>query len=136
MNNPLTDSTSKVIKLVTQANTHGKIVIGVDFDFTLYDSTQSYRDMAFYDDILDLVIQAQESPHCIICLWTASKNLPEVLAATVLAGIRWDHVNTSPLFPDSTARKPHFNLLLDDAAGLGESVQILTEFLHRMKDQK
>ena len=131
MNNPFVKSkAAKLCKLLQQYEDHGKIVVGIDFDFTLYDSTKAYTDNAFYDDILSLVKRAQSSGACTLCLWTASGDVEGVIEATNSVGIYWDYINESPLvFRDPAPRKPHFNLLLDDSAGLGEAVKTLQLFL-------
>lgn len=133
MNNPFLSPESKLTKLIQQSEDYGTIIIGVDFDFTLYDSTKHYREGAFYEDILALVLEAQESPYCTLCLWTASKELSGVVAASILANLKWDYINRSPITPIGTD-KQHFNLLLDDASGLGESVQLLRSFLDHYKE--
>ena len=129
-NNPYVGTVHKLAKLKRQLEDHGNIILGVDFDFTLYDSTKPYKDLAFYDDILSLVKRAQASGLCTMCLWTASGDIDGVLSATDAVGLNWDYVNESPLvFGTQPTRKAHFNLLLDDSAGLSEAVDILKLYL-------
>lgn len=136
MNNPFATSDAHIHKLLTQYAKHGSIIVGVDFDFTLYDSTKPYRDLAFYDDILQLVLAAQASPACKICLWTASQDLFDILVATALVGIEWDYFNESPILDRPGVKKAHFNILLDDTAGLKEAVTTLRLFLAIIENDK
>lgn len=130
MNCPYIKPTRKLAKLIRQYEAHGTIVIGFDFDFTLYDSTNPYDEAAFYSDMLALARRAQNSPACVTCLWTASDDIVGILNACETVGLKFNYINESPLVHgDPEPRKSHFNLLLDDAAGLGESVRILEMFL-------
>jgi hypothetical protein len=44
------------------------------------------------------------------------------------------YFNTSPINPD--AQKPHFNLLLDDSAGLNEALDLFKTFLDEIETIK
>lgn len=134
MNNPFTNKVQKVLKLYQQKEKFGKVVIGVDFDFTLYDSSKPLGEGEFYEDVLQLVLQAQESGVCELCLWTANPDVLAIIDLCLEEGLHFDQINSSTIFPDSDSRKPHFNLLLDDSAGLGESIEILQDFLEAVKD--
>lgn len=137
MINPYINSNYKLEKLLDQYKTYGQIILGVDFDFTLFDSSTTYEDGEFYEDILSLVLEAQNSGACTMCLWTASGDIEAVKAMTAKVGIEWDYINESPLiWKDTYTRKPHFNLLLDDASGLREAVKLLQLFLKTIKANK
>ena len=47
------------------------------------------------------------------------------------AGISWMYFNSSPINPG--AQKPHFNLLLDDSAGLNEALELFKTFLDEIE---
>lgn len=46
-------------------------------------------------------------------------------------GIRVDYVNESPIMK---TRKPYYNILLDDRAGLQESFGVLDTLIYRIKN--
>ena len=48
-----------------------------------------------------------------------------------------DYINDSPLLSEYSKdfRKPHFNLLLDDVAGLEASYSILTNVINYINDE-
>lgn len=123
--NPFRRQEVKLKKLYHQYQQFGQVIVGVDFDFTLYDSSNNY----FYKDVLKLTKKLTKSKACKVCLWTANNDIDTILEDCTAVGLTFDHVNESPLFPDSKARKPHFNVLLDDASGLDETMKLLEAFL-------
>ena len=130
--NPYLLIENRVTKLVTQYTEHGSLIIGVDFDFTLYNSiTKEY-----YTDISDLVIEAQKL-NCKLCLWTANtKRLDRIQTKCKEHGLIFDYINKSPINLGETTVKPHFNLLLDDVSSLGESVRTLRQVVGILQPQK
>lgn len=126
--NQFTQTSSRVSKLVDQHNLHGSIVIGVDFDFTIYNPI----DHSMHMDIIDLLLQS-ESAGCKLCLWTAnSSRIPYILHKCESIGLNFQYINESPIHIEHKVIKPHFNLLLDDTAGLGQAVEILEQFLKEL----
>ena len=93
----------EVAKLLKITKKHGKIIIGVDFDDTVYP----------YSD--NEIIKAR-------CERVKKQEI------MTLYGIEPDHINCSPVQWFEGCRKPFFNLLLDDNAGLNEALDILDEF--------
>lgn len=122
MNNPYRNIEARVSKLLNQYKTHGRLIIGVDFDFTIYDPINN----VVYDDIVDLLKKVQTKGH-ILCSWSA--NLDESLVRKIWQdnGLTIDYYNESPAFKGN--RKPHFNILLDDIVGLNEAILILEKFI-------
>lgn len=128
--NPYLLTENRVTKLVTQYIEHGSLIIGVDFDFTLFNSmTKEY-----YTDISNLVIQAQQLD-CKLCLWTANTaRLDKIQAKCKEHGLVFDYINESPIDLGEDTIKPHFNLLLDDTAGLGQAVETLEQIIKQIKE--
>lgn len=127
MNNPLIQTppySNPVLaeKLLKTIKKHKTLVIGVDYDNTLQDYNSKY----FYEDIVDLVKLAKSKGH-IICIWTANTQPTIVKMTLAYQGIPYDYFNNSPLMNNS--RKPHFNILLDDVAGLNEAYHTLNHVL-------
>ena len=109
-------------KLLKTIKKHKTLVIGVDYDNTLQDYNSKY----FYEDIIDLVKLAKSKGH-IICIWTANTQPTVVKMMLAYQGIPYDYFNNSPLM--NSSRKPHFNILLDDVAGLNEAYHTLNYVL-------
>lgn len=109
-------------KLRSVIRRHSKLVIGVDFDNTIQDPAN--KDI--YQDIAQLVKLAHSKGH-IICIWTANSSPHIVELILKYNNIPYDYFNNSPLM--NNLRKPHFNLLLDDIAGLNETYHTLSHIL-------
>ena len=115
-------SPARIEKLKRAITTHGSLVIGLDYDNTV----RGYKSKEAYTDIVDIAKLAIEKGH-VLCIWTANAEEEDVKKDLTSLGINFHHYNTSPLFNDR--RKPHFNILLDDIAGLNESYHTLMEIL-------
>lgn len=111
----------RVTKLVDQYNQHNSLVIGVDFDFTLYDPETD----TMHQELVNLLNLIKDK-NCILCLWTANTvRLPYVLDKCDKAGLFFSYVNESPITIAGGSTKPYFNILLDDTAGLGQAIETL-----------
>ena len=119
---PISSNHWLLSRLKHQMSKHPSLIIGVDFDNTIRSTDGTY-----YQDVINLVIKAYKQGHT-ICIWTANKFPLEVQADLALLGIHYDYFNDSPL-PGWDSRKPHFNILLDDIAGLNEAYNTLNHLL-------
>lgn len=127
--NPNIHITTQVEKLLEQIRAHGSLVIGVDFDDTLYNRELDEPN----EDMVDLVQRAKKAGHT-ICIWTANINEELVKTFCVDNSVEYDHYNDSPI-AKTGARKAHFNLLLDDSAGLGYAITILETILWLTREE-
>lgn len=116
-------------KLVKCYEEHGKITVGLDFDDTIY----PLRDHPFVvkrcAQVRSLIEAVRDK--VTLCLWTVAADWSQKYKVTIteeLYGIKLDYVNESPLYEDPTVRKPFFNIVLDDNAGLDDAMAILAEF--------
>lgn len=116
----------RVEKLMDVYKRHGNIVIGVDFDYTLVDSSSAYE---LYTPLASFLRRAQ-ALGLVLCVWTANQDEELVRSKWEEAGLKVVHYNSSPLSPHEG--KQHFNLLLDDTAGLFEATRILVEILKQV----
>lgn len=115
-----------VDKLMEAFNRHGKIVIGVDFDDTFFTNVPELQKRC--ENVRSLLKEAM--PFATICLWTVAdpRSLDYKVEIMRLYGIPTQHPNSSPVeYPQS--RKPYFNLLLDDNAGLRSAMGDLRTFI-------
>lgn len=121
--NPHRFNHNRLAKLKTTSDKF-PLVIGVNFDFTLVDPLNNYE---LYQDVVEILKNAH-SVGFILCIWTANQDTNLVLTKWQEAGVTWTHYNVSPINPN--ADKPHFNILLDDSAGLQQSMALLNDLIN------
>ena len=109
---------------------HGKIIIGLDFDDTIFplssNKTVIDRCRSVVNAIVNYMIKTPKERKPIICLYTNSDEQSLVYKKFITENyyrIPVDYVNESPVLTGNG--KPFFNILLDDKAGLTESCQRL-----------
>lgn len=113
-------------RLVEEYDKHKKLVIGFDFDNTIFDVHNKGYDVSY---VIKLLKQAKELGF-ILCLHTAELRddwLEWKVKYCEHYGIKPDYVNESPLLPGT--KKPFFNLLIDDRAGLNEACNLLNNII-------
>lgn len=112
-------------KLLAVYKQYNKIIVGVDFDDTLfkYSEDKLEKDCEYLRSIL-----VELRPHITLCLYTIAddQSMKYKLALMKIWGLTPDYVNESPV--NMPTVKPYFNLLLDDKAGLNEATELLTRF--------
>lgn len=108
-------------RLFTEWKTHGSIIIGVDFDDTIYDCHSN----GFVFPYTISTIQRAQALGATLCVWTANGNRELVDRIWNKANIAYDCYNRSPVVFHKNQVKPYFNLLLDDRAGLESALCIL-----------
>ena len=126
-NNPNKSIIYRFNKIMKNYTKFGKIVIGVDFDFTLIDSVTK----EVYKDIVQLLERCQRDD-ITLCIWTANTDREFVEHIWNKNNLKYQHYNYSPINPSSI--KPHFNILLDDSAGLDSSIILLELFLMHIEN--
>ena len=122
MFNPNLDHDYRLKKIIRNYEKFSNIVVGVDFDFTLVDAVTNET----YQDIVKILKRGQRK-EVIYCIWTANDNNDYVKSKWLEADLEFHYYNESPINPGS--RKPHFNILLDDSAGLKEALDLFVSFL-------
>lgn len=120
--NPNLDRDYRLKKIIRNYEKFGNIVVGVDFDFTLVDAVTNET----YKDIVEILKRGQRK-EIIYCIWTANDNDAYVKSKWLEAGLEFQYYNESPI--NLCSRKPHFNILLDDSAGLKEALELFVAFL-------
>lgn len=119
---------SKRQRLVSDYMNYGNLIVGVDFDDTIRD----YETGKIIDEVVDLLKEASRN-NFIICLYTCreDRKLVEALNFCKGIGLQIDYVNCSPVLPG--LRKPFFNILLDDRAGLVDTTELLKNIINDIK---
>lgn len=113
-------------RLCKELKVHKKLVIGFDFDNTIFDTHNRGGD---YSQIIN-ALQKCKKLGWTLCLYTAELRedwLEWKVNYCRHFGIEPDYINESPLL--NGTKKPFFNLLLDDRAGLEEAFTLLTQIL-------
>jgi hypothetical protein len=115
-------------QLIDVYEKHGKIIIGVDFDDTVFPFNKSVANINRCNEVVEIVRDLK--PYSIICLWSVAdaKSLVYKEHIMDLYGIKPDYVNDSPLNNWGDSKKVYFNIQLDDKAGLNETLQVLKNF--------
>lgn len=117
------DTTGAKARLLSEYKTHGKLVVGFDFDNTIFDVHNKGINCT---EIITL-LQKCKKLGFILCLYTAESReewLKWKVDYCKHFGIEPSYVNASPLLGGKTT-KPFFNILLDDRAGLESAYQTL-----------
>ena len=110
--------------MLSNYHKYGSLVIGVDFDFTLNCPISKHT----YSDIVELLQKMQDKKYnFIFCVWTANTDREYVENTWKENELNIDYYNSSPINPGSI--KPHFNILLDDSAGLNEACVLLKNII-------
>lgn len=112
---------------------HGHIVVAFDFDETIFPYSGKFKT----DKVLELAHRCQASGACSMILYTCreGQKLADALEFCFASRLFFDAVNES-VTPGFTCRKPFYNILLDDKAGLPYTYDILTRFLDWIDDGK
>lgn len=121
----------KLQKLIGVHMKHPTIIVGVDFDDTVFPLDERYRGLC--KDVRDLLVRLK--PFITICLYTVAdeQSIKYKVELMKLWGIEPRYVNESPIKLGNGA-KPYFNVLLDDKAGLVETILLLEEFYLNTKN--
>jgi HAD superfamily phosphatase (TIGR01681 family) len=123
-------------RLVRLYQTHGSIVVAVDFDNTLFDfhyeKEQRIRNEYDFTEIYTLLTDLKNAG-CYIVIWTANEDTMFIRRFLKERNIPYDALNENPPFFKSTSRKIYYNVLLDDASGLLETYRMLCQFLRSIQ---
>lgn len=118
-------------RLKKEYETHGKLVVGFDFDNTIFDV---HNNGGNYSEVIKLLQECKKLGF-VLCLYTAELRefwLKWKVDYCKHFGIEPEYVNESPLLPGTS--KPFFNILLDDRAGLESAYEVLTKVVDYAKE--
>ncbi len=116
-----------ISRLVTDYKKHGDLWIAFDFDNTVYDYFQIGDT---YPKLENLLRYLKQQNFCLI-LFTGNEGekLEKIVNYCKDHGYMPTHINENPFM---ATRKPYYNILLDDRAGLGEAYLILLQTLKEL----
>tara|TARA_R110000868_G_scaffold1452_5_gene11419 strand:- start:4350 stop:4754 length:405 start_codon:yes stop_codon:yes gene_type:complete len=101
-------------RLMDEYVKYGSLVVGFDFDGTVYDF---HKSGATYNEVIELLRDLKKINCKLIC-WTAQSDLAFVETFLTENDIPFDGINTEGIALGWDSRKPFFSALLDDRAGL------------------
>ena len=125
-------STSESVKrLVNDYKTHGNLFVAFDFDNTVFDYHQVGD---IFPKIEELLVRLHKlGINLILFTGNEGEKLDTIVKYCADRGYAPDFINENPIMK---TRKPYYNILLDDRAGLGEAYQILLLTLNSVIDEE
>lgn len=133
MNDPYIHNNLCVNRLYKEYQTHGKLIVALDFDDTIYDF---HKEGHVYSRVEWIIKRCQNLGFYIVLFTgTAKEKWPSQIEYLGKKGIHVTFVNQNPIpLPFGNDGKIYYNILLDDRAGLGQSLKILNEVLNRIEE--
>lgn len=118
-------------ELAMQYEKHGEFIVAYDFDNTIRDFPSGEP----LEDVIALIKRCQ-SVGMITYLWTcrSENRLSEAVEYCNKYGLYPTHINDMPNILGATGRKPYYNILLDDKAGLDSSMLTLNNVLTKIEN--
>ena len=110
-------------RLLEEYIRYGSLVVGFDFDQTVYDP---YNQGDKHDMVIQL-LKDLKSIGCKLICWTATSNPTFAVEFLDKNQIPFDGINTEGIELPWKCRKPFFSSLLDDRAGLLQAYNDLRE---------
>lgn len=106
------------------------LYVAFDFDNTVFD----YHQVGDTFPRVEQALKRSKTQGIKLILFTANEGtkLDEAIAYCSERGFTPDYVNESPVMQ---TRKPFYNLLLDDRAGLNEALNLLEEVLNNQTNE-
>lgn len=114
------DTTQSIDRLVKDYRKYGNLFVAFDFDNTVFD----YHKVGDTFPKIEGLLKNLKKRRISLILFTSNEGekLQEIVKYCKEHGYEPDFINESPVMK---TRKPYYNILLDDRAGLNEAYQIL-----------
>lgn len=110
---------------------HGSLFVAFDYDNTVFD----YHNLGIkYDQIIDLLRECKSLGFTMI-LFTGNEGekLERIKMDLRKRKVPFDLINENPLMK---TRKPYYNILLDDRAGLSEAFKNLKKLTNEIRNKE
>lgn len=119
-------------RLINEWKTHKRLIIGVDFDSTIY-KFGDFDNSSDIHRVIAILLRAQRVG-CYIVIHTSSapERYDEIMEHCNSIGINVASINRNPIdlpYGNDEASKPFCNIYLDDRAGLNEALSMLEQAL-------
>ncbi len=103
------------LRLLEEYKKYNSLVIGCDFDGTLYDY---HKKGTTYNMVIELLRELQQLGGIKIIIWTAAEDLNKVEKYLLENNIPFNGINSGGIPLPWESKKPFYSALLDDRAGL------------------
>ena len=116
-------------RLISQYKKHNKLVVAYDFDDTI-------RPMycASCEEVQSLLRAMNNILDAYFIVFTSNKDIDDVKKYLDKWRIPYDSINENAPFVPFKEGKIFYNVLLDDKAGLGETVNTLKQFVYLIRN--
>ena len=134
MSDPYFDTGVCITRLCYDYQVHGNLVIGFDFDDTIFDYHKKGHEYTL------MVALLKECRHLgfTMCMSTNERDPEKMIFKKEycdhILGFYPDYTNESPLLQGGG--KPFYSIVLDDRAGLGQAYEILHKTVALIKQNK
>lgn len=118
-------------RLYREYKKHGSLTIGFDFDGTVHDY---HKTGAIYPHVTQL-LRDLKGLNCQLICWSCYKDHDYIANYLKEHDIPYDGINTDGITLPWETRKPFFNALLDDRAGLRQVFWDLRNLVEKIKSE-
>jgi len=124
------NSNESLNRLKNEYSKYNSLLIAFDFDNTVFDFHKTGDTYPAVEELL----RKSKQKGCKLILFTANEGevLDKAVQYCTERGYAPDFVNESPVMD---TRKPFYNLLLDDRAGLCEAAELISNVLDSVKQE-
>ena len=132
MNDPYVYRVNCIDRLREEIERYGTLFVAFDFDNTVFD----YHGKGFRFDAVEGLLRNCKLFGFKLILFTAKESqeeLNECVAYCKKRGYEPDFINENPLM---NTKKPYYNILLDDRAGLGDACECLATAMLQVQSEK
>ena len=130
----LLDSTSPsfaFLRLLDQYKKHDQLIIAYDIDDTVRPYSCSSCAV-----VKDLIRMAKKFLNCYFIVTTCNPNIEKFKKYLEDEGLPYDAINENAPFVNYESNKIYCNLMLDDKAGLNQSIQALQDLMDYVMREK
>lgn len=123
-------------KIVTAYDTHESLIVGVDFDDTVFPFNKTEENIERCQKVVRTLLELKSvlGVDLIICLYSVADEQSLVYKEHIMEcyGLKPQFINEGPMDKKWNSKKPFFNILLDDKAGLDSALETLIEFKNQL----
>jgi len=128
------DNKNAVNRLVEEWKKYGKIIIGYDFDDTVFDFHQKDRT---YKNVINLLKKCKKlGAYFIVFTCCGEDEYDKIKNYLNKNKLPYDKINENIDFVKFTGRKVYYNIMLDDRAGLSSAYKVLLKTIKIIKKEK
>ncbi|QNR70490.1 hypothetical protein IAQ67_28690 (plasmid) [Paenibacillus peoriae] len=128
------DDTNVAERLYREWKEHGNLIIAYDYDNTVFDY---HGEGHSYNQIVKLLRECKElGAYLYVFTACEEEKFPQIEAYLQENNIPYDAINEAPDFLPFKGRKPYYNVLLDDRAGLRSAYHALRLAALKIKEER